>query len=102
MDAELVAMQKLTELLSGLDEAQRERVLRWAAARYLTDVLRPEEIPQSARGLERTNGPAQRFSDFAELFHAVDPADSSERALAASYWLSEQDDGEPFTAQSAN
>jgi hypothetical protein len=86
MDTEIQAMSKVVEALSGLEEPVRERVLRWAVARYASsgasigdDELEPQggEVDIAA------------FDDFSELFDAVGPSTEFEKVLVASYWFQE-------------
>ncbi|MES0045952.1 MULTISPECIES: hypothetical protein [unclassified Mesorhizobium] len=105
MDPELTAMQNLARALSEMDAEAQKRVILWAAARFSV------VIENSGNAAGKSSAPRDgaesktagaTFADFAELFHAVDPKDHGGRALVASYWLSTQNDGEPFASQAAN
>jgi hypothetical protein len=99
MDAELAAMQSLAEVLGGLDKPAQERVLGWAISRFALSC----STSASPKGLQANSGieRSTSFTEFAELFHAMNPSDNGAKALAAAYWLS-RGDGEAFTAQAAN
>jgi hypothetical protein len=105
MDAELHAMQVVSEALAELDENARVRVLFWASARFggtsnigsaLMSNLGGELAPGGA------NGGSEAFANFADLYYAADPAENSEKALVACYWLSQQTNGDPFPSQNVN
>lgn len=96
-DAEIDAMQKVSEALSDLSPEVTSRVLRWAVARYEVTLPTAER-----RGTINVKVPTEpSFGDFADLFHAAEPKSHAERALLAAYWLSGSS-GEVFQSQAVN
>lgn len=99
-DAEIEAMAKVADALGSLEEAERGRVLRWAAERYCVALPRMrggrvdvdeddddddlDESHQDDKG--HRNGQNVKYEHFAEFYDAVGPKTDTERALVASYW----------------
>jgi hypothetical protein len=92
-DAEIDAMSAVAAALDGLDDAQRGRVLRWAADRFEvaiksngsptpTEVGADEDVSEQEIAAE-----APTFEHFAELFAAAQPTNDADKALVAGYWL---------------
>jgi hypothetical protein len=104
MDPELAAMQKIADLLTDLDTEARQRVISWAADKFSLSLPRNQSFASPIIDLADKEPAGQKgaFKDFAEFFHALDPKDYGERALAAAFWLSLENDGEAFGAQAAN
>ena len=92
--AEVKAMGKVAEALSGLDAAAVARVLRWAVDAYAVTVGGSSAKGQagsagSGRGNGTGNGvnDVQPFADLAELHAATTPESDADRALVAGYWF---------------
>lgn len=99
MDPEIEAMGSVAAALSALDSDEaRARVLRWAAERYgvaAIPVPKPAQditdAPETDKDQRRREVAADKseptFSDFVDLFDAVDPKTEVDKALTAAYWL---------------
>lgn len=89
-DAELAAMQTVYEALEGLDEPARQRTLVWAADRLDLKLSNSQRRKSDGDDIEPV-----AFTDVAELAHAAQPANGTEYALVAAYWLQvvEEKDG---------
>jgi hypothetical protein len=96
---ELEAMKAVADVLEPLDPPARNRVLHWANAKYAV----PSELRQGGASApaDVPAVPAAEFSEFADLFYAVEPQSIAERALVAAYWLAGPA-GEPFQSQALN
>jgi hypothetical protein len=92
MDPEVQAMSKIAEALADLEEPARERVLRWAKARYTAsgNVVSTEEAKTKAEEADTIE-----FDHLSELFDAVEPSTEFEKVLVASYWFQEIK-GQPY------
>ncbi len=93
-DPEIDAMSAVASSLGDLEPEARERVLRWAAARY--QVAMPVGrgpgaiggVPASGDVLEDANGAeVPTYQHFAELFAKAQPKSDADKALVAGYWL---------------
>lgn len=90
-DPEILAMERLSEILLPLDPAIRQRALRWAVDRF--GVMLPKGKPATTGGTtgEDTDdeGSTQNsdYPDFSSLYEAATPSTDAERALVAGYWL---------------
>jgi hypothetical protein len=99
-DPEIAAMQAVTRAITGLDEAQTARVLRWAAERAGIALTQPG---LRRAGPDGNGGHAPtEFPDLASLYDAVDPSSQSERALAVAYWFQELKGQSDVDAQQVN
>lgn len=95
VDPEIEAMSTIASALGGLET--RARVLRWAAERYGAAVVQPRrpepggfattEATDRQRQIGGSATPDPVFTDFVDLFDAVDPKTDAEKALTAAYWL---------------
>ncbi len=97
IDLEIQAMSTVAEALSGLDERARERVLRWAAARFATN-----SVISSHEESESETIDISEFTHFGELFNAANPSTEKEKVLVASYWFQEVEGDDDVTALSIN
>lgn len=109
--AEISAMQKLAEALSGLDINATARVLRWAGERYgvALDVHaksggRTGKLAGGENETDsETNGDTHsRFTDLAELHAAASPETDADRALVAGYWFQYAQGETEFGSQAIN
>lgn len=94
MDPEIEAMSTVATALGDLDDEMRTRVLTWAFARYGVDAPRADngrltentpEQPPPLRPVGSVREP--QFSDFVDLFDAVDPKTDNDKCLTAAYWV---------------
>ena len=99
LDAEIKAMSSLVEALEPLDEAARQRVLRWAAERFDVSLsVHRQKTTKQQRGetgepedehdenAENENGP-NSFETFAELLSAAAPSTEADKVLVGGYWF---------------
>jgi hypothetical protein len=110
--AEVVAMGKVNEALSGLEPASVARVLRWAVDAYevsITGVGTKRHAggdagEGAAGGAGNGNGGQQvrQFADLAELHAATSPDTDADRALVAGYWAQYGEGNPDFGAQEIN
>ncbi len=108
--AEITAMQKLAEALSGLDAEAIARVLRWAGDRYGVAGVGPKgrgggggSTGATEENGTVTNGSMQRrFSELAELYTAASPATDADRALVTGYWFQFVQGDAEFGSQTVN
>lgn len=94
-DIELQAMSAMVGLMEPLTPEMRDRILRWAADRYGL----PAEAPLTP---SREDLPLASAEDFPDLFHRANPVTNAQRALVASYWLSQRGEGVSFSGQELN
>jgi hypothetical protein len=101
-DPEIEAMSTIATALAELEQDARERVLRWAGARYDVTIVADErrsnagsrgpgreEDPDGHGGISEQDveGEAPAYEHFAELFAAASPKSNEDRALVAAYWV---------------
>lgn len=109
LDPEIVAIGAVSKALAPLDEAQRSRVVRWAADRFgvslrVSDSSKagaPIGIDGDGGGGEsadngRAGGGPPSWEHFAELYDATGPATDAERVLVAAYWFQFVEGTHPF------
>src|SRR5574341_356078 len=107
-DKEITAMSAIAEALDGFaDQPEtRERILRWACARYsvaLFDTPRKERVAdRKDEAKTESRGQAKSFDTFADLYHAADPGTDIDRALVAGYWFGQGETRAEFTGFDAN
>jgi hypothetical protein len=89
-DPELQAMEAVRKALEGLDEAARERVLRWTADKFEVAPGQRGDV-RGAASLVGSGDQDERaeFEEVGELVDAAQPATGPARALVAAYWLQE-------------
>jgi hypothetical protein len=91
--AELDALRKVAEALSGLDDAAINRVLTWAADRFGAKIV----TSKSAGNLKldeadgetdtTTHDEVRTFEDVATFFSCAAPKTDADRALVVGYWV---------------
>lgn len=85
--AELEAMRKVVEAVTGLDQEAQVRVIRWVAEKYRAGDA-PSQKVSAARGNESATSPEGRaITDIGDLLAISKPRSGTERALVAAYWL---------------
>lgn len=96
-DPEIDAMSAVLDALDGLDEKSRNRVLRWATARYTND--KPNTSTNNEIELEKPNNSTDgttgeqivektpEYDSFAEFYSKASPQSDRDRALVAAYWI---------------
>lgn len=85
LNVELQAIAAVVAALDGLDEDVQARVLNWAAAKYkVTTPLLVGVDPQSVSSALK---PTSDFTEFVDLYDAVDPSTTAEKILTGAYWL---------------
>jgi len=106
--AEVSAMGKVAEALTGLDEAAVGRVLRWAVDHYGATVTaaKPTLRPPSGGAAIIDNGSVGNgclhFTEFAELYAAASPESDADKVLVAGYWFQFNEGRQDLTAQEIN
>lgn len=99
--AEVDAMKKVVEALSGLEPSRRERVLWWASRVFRTESeARKEAAGPREAAIEK---PLTEATDVAELLAIAEPVTNAEKALVVGYWFQEREgleDMDSFTINS--
>lgn len=87
LDLEIQSMATTAKALAGLDDAARQRVIKWLSEKFNTTLSGPsvEDVPikdnDSDGSIENQN-----FNEFADLFNACNPENDDERLLIGAYW----------------
>lgn len=93
---ELDAMKDIHTSLSDLDEAARERVIKWTIATFNVQTnLEPASAPAAKTG-------HVDFSSLAELYNVAQPTTAAEKALVGGYWLQICCGQDEFPSQAVN
>lgn len=100
-DAELAAMATVSEALTPLDDASRNRVLRWAADRFELAPPPSEARIAPTRGMDDIPG-SRRWADMHEMFASTEASSDAERALLVGYWLQKYEEQTSFTGHQIN
>lgn len=91
--AELDALRKVAEALSGLDDEAVQRVLTWAADRFGAKLVTPKsaaKVKSDEADVETDTGAedeAPTFEDVATFFSCAAPKTDADRALVVGYWV---------------
>jgi hypothetical protein len=90
-DPEISAMATIGGALDTLDEAARERVLRWARDRYGKPTASREVTAWGATShradtLPRDQGSSQ-YTDAADVYAAANPLTDGDKVLVVGYWF---------------
>ena len=106
-DPEIEAMGTVAGALADLDEAARERVLRWAASRYEVQVKiggigNPEKTNENRNDSGDGGSHGASYEHFAELFDAASPASNADKALVAAYWVQAEQGNEQWSSSALN
>lgn len=102
-DSELDAMATVYGALDPLDGPARERVLRWAAAKFEVagGLAFPDFRPRHTVDEEGGTDPAE-FREIGDLIHAAQPDTGPTRALVAAYWFQEVQAQDGWTGADIN
>jgi len=90
LDQELEIMSSLATVIDAIDDHEaRDRVLRWVFDRYnqtgaVLDSMRAEDDANITSSIASQGAP---YSNFADLYDAVNPSSLTDRAIVAGYWL---------------
>lgn len=104
-DLELDAMMKVVEALAQLEEPARERVLKYALARFKpagSGGAREENEEVSQPSLVAEERTISSFGQLAEFYHAVQPSTDTEKALVVSCWMQESEARDGIDSYSVN
>ena len=102
-DIEITAIGAIAEIVEGLKEDQRGRVIRYIVERFnIAGATRSTKTPAGSSEAEPQIETRSEFEDFASLVDAAHPETDQMRALVAGYWLQACKGGPSFDAQSAN
>src|SRR5947209_1190544 len=107
-DPEIEAMGSVADALLDLDEGARERVLKWAAARYAVEIKvtgpgAAEETPDNLDGAGDADKDSEAsYEHFAELFDAAAPKTNEDKALVAGYWIQVLEGNEQWSSSALN
>lgn len=104
MSAEISAMAQLEAALADLQDDQRDRVLRWAAARFAVQIhsaAANTAVEPAAPATESVRG-GEEYDDFASFYDAASPSSDTEKALVATYWLQVHAGSADVDTQTAN
>lgn len=94
---EIEAMTTLEAALAPLEEAERNRVLKWAVDRFgASTFIAPARIDE--QGLETPS----EFEELADLYDAASPSGEADQALVAAYWLQTSKSEPDFDSQRVN
>ncbi len=105
LTAELTAMGKIREALSGLPADSIRRILAWARDAY-AQVPAPRTVREDT--MEAGNGPSSKSDDshttatFSEFLGRLDPNTDTDRALVAAYWINVREGKDTLGSQAAN
>lgn len=87
LDPEIQALVTISTILDGLADAEsRSRVLRWAADKFSVAHVSESKIAGAADSSPRVTS-GIKFTEFVDLFDAVNPTSNLEKALTGAYWL---------------
>lgn len=105
---ELGAMKIIAEALDSLDGDTRERVLQWAANRFMPSLENARVIGlhspvnNNLIGTSNSAGSSKQFADLPSLFEAANPSTEVEKALVVGYWCQEIEGSGDFGSQAIN
>lgn len=103
---ELEAMGKVAEVLEGLDEKARSRVIAWVmGALSIEPHSGVTTVVKGFGGAPEPDVPSKRsteFDTFAEQFHAASPQSEKEKALVAAFWSQQTSGSGSFGSQQIN
>jgi hypothetical protein len=102
---ELQAMVQVEAALTGLDDAERARVVQWALARFRGGAPSPTRTVggTSESLVERTVSDESGGSDdLAAFYDAAAPGDDAEKALVCGYWLQFREGATDIESQAVN
>lgn len=89
-DPEIEAMGVVGAALDPLDRDARQRVLTWAAQRFNDGLIATGSAATSRVPTVAVPDSAElEFSDFVDLFDAVNPVSDKQKALVGGYWFQE-------------
>src|SRR5215210_4352846 len=90
-DHELSAMAAIHAALEPLDEQARERVMRWAGARFDVPAKGPAGEVPARRSVAASGGEngdeTTSFSEIGDLMEVAQPRTGRDRAIVAGYWF---------------
>lgn len=102
-DPELEAMSVVHGALEPLEGPARERVLRWAAAKFEVSAGTNSGRASDRGGVQDPEGgDVPEFTDVGDLVHASGAANGPERALVVGYWFQEAQSQDGWTAAALN
>lgn len=109
-DVEMDAFKTIYEALEALEEEARERVFTSVATMLRigargtksSSIPKTEEVSKGQDDADEGKVALSKYSAFAELYADADPTSSSDKALAAGYWLQVCMGGEHFSGFSIN
>lgn len=110
VNQELEAMGSIAKALDKLDNEARERVLQWAANRYISSMVQGKVVglhnpKASGNHLLSANQPTEskmEFADLPSLFEAANPTTEPEKALVLGYWYQKMQGESDFGSQTIN
>lgn len=110
-DPEVTAMQQLSDSLTPLDEAARQRVIEWAIKRYggaIASAAASERVSQhvsakrAAPAATAADANVSEYADFADLYDAAEPKTDHMKALVGGYWLQVCNGASSFASADVN
>jgi hypothetical protein len=103
IDQETKAIGEIASIVSGLEDEQRGRVIRYILERFQIDGGKPATKKTTVGGqIEPVQNGDTQFDDIASLYDACNPNTDALRALVAGYWLQVCQGAQSFDGQSAN
>ena len=106
ISGELKAMAQVESALVGLEEEERNRVLRWASSKFDVQLYTGKAKGKGKdQGLEEGGdevGGQFEYSDFASLYDAARPETDADKALVVAYWKQIRENGSEVDSQSVN
>lgn len=107
---ELEAMGAIANSLDGLDPVTRERVLQWAASRYISSLSRAKVVglhdANNSLGHHQSGNDSDTsevgYDNLPSLFEAANPTNEADKALVVGYWYQKIQGSNDFVSQSVN
>lgn len=100
VDPELKAMGLIGQLLDELSDDAKQRVLQWAANRYLPLAKIGASFSQGSKPNAASED--QPFEDLPALFEATNPTTDVDKALVVAYWFQQIQQNQDFASQIIN
>lgn len=102
VDPEIQAMASIAATLTNLDTESQTRVLRWAAAKFGVSLAGSGSAPARSDSEAQEQVQPDSFTDFVDLFDAVNPTSNLEKALTGAYWLQVVQGASSWQSQQVN
>jgi hypothetical protein len=102
-DSELKAMEAVFGALDGLEPAERDRVLRWAADKFDIRGLSAKGVAwRGSSGGGGDDAEVPEFTEVGDLVHAAQPTGGPQHALVVAYWMQEIEERDGWSGGDLN